>query len=113
MDNNRKQAYAFLLSAALLHLKWDLVGFLPGLNLWQPWRLLRQSHSIRRAANRAVAFHNLAILLAQDLDGFDEEYFWKEIEEFRRRFPQDWANYRSMFERKLAGEEVYVIKPGG
>ena len=28
MEGTRKQAYAFLLSAAMLHLKWDLVPLL-------------------------------------------------------------------------------------
>jgi hypothetical protein len=111
MDENRKQAYSFLLSAALLHLKWDLVAFWTGLSLWRPWRLLYESRRIRRAAHRAVAFHNLAIFVTYDFSGFREDMFWKEIEEFRKRFPNDWADYRKMFDRKLAGEEVIVIKP--
>ncbi len=113
MDESRKRPYAFLLSAALVHLKWDLVGFWTGLSLWRPWRLLRESHRVRRAAHRAVAFHNLAIFLTQDLRGFSEEEFWAEIEDFDKRFPDDGVDYRGMFDRKLAGEEVIVIKPTG
>jgi hypothetical protein len=113
MDESRKQTYSFLLSAALLHVKWDLVASWTGLSLWRPWRLLRESHRVRRAAHRAVAFHNLAIFLTHDLAGFSEEMFWREIEAFNKRFPDDWADYRGMFDRKLAGEEVFIIKPKG
>jgi hypothetical protein len=114
MEDNRRAAYAFLLSAALLHLKWDLVNFGPGLRWWPPWHLPRHSRRIRRAAHRAIAFHNLAIFLAHGMDHFREDRFWRDVEAFRLRFPEeDWADYRGMFERKLAGEDVFVIKPGG
>jgi hypothetical protein len=113
MEANRKQAYAFLLSAALLHLKWDLAAFWRGLD-WRPWRLLQESRRIRKAAHRACAFHNLAIFLTWDMHGFSEDLFWRDIERFMQNFPgQDWTNYRRMFDRKLAGEEVFIIKPGG
>lgn len=114
MEAARKDAYAFLLSAALLHLKWDLVRFWHGLGWWPPWQLPGNLRRIKMAAHRAVAFHNLAIFLTLDMNGFSEDTFWREIEGFSRRFPEaGWANYRTMFERKLAGEEVFVIKPGG
>ena len=107
MDESRKQAYSFLLSAALLHLKWELGNL--DLSVWRPWRLLRDAHRVRRAGRRAVAFHNLAIFLTFNLNGFDEEWFWKDIEELSRRFPDDWPDYRGMFDRKLAGEDVSVL----
>lgn len=109
---SRRGAYSFL-SAAMLHLKWDLAGFWAGLSLSRPWRLLGESRQVRRAAHRAVAFHNLAISLTHDLDGFEEGGFWAGIEAFQRRHPDDWANYRRMFERKIAGETVPVVMPGG
>jgi hypothetical protein len=112
MEEKRKQAYSFLLSAALLHLKWDTAPFWRGLSLWRPWRLRQESYRVRRATTRARAFHNLAIFLTHDLAGFSEEFFWGEISEFREQFPDDRTDYRTMFDRKLAGEEVFVIKPG-
>jgi hypothetical protein len=114
MDSVKKEAYAFLLSTAMLHLKWELVGSLNGLNWWPPWRLPEETRKIKRSAYRAVVFHNLAISLTHDMNGFNEETFWREIDEFLQRFPEaGWTNYRGMFERKLAGEDVMVIKPGG
>jgi hypothetical protein len=114
MDENRKNAYAFLLCAAFLHLKWDLVNFWSGLKWWPLWRIPQYSRQVRKAAGRAIAFHNLAIFLTLEMNRFSEDRFWGEIEQFLRRFPEeDWTNYRGMFERRLAGEEVFVIKPGG
>lgn len=108
MDENRKKAYLFLLCAALMHLKWDLVGFWQGLSLWRPWRLVRDSHFVRRAACRAIAFHNLAFFLSCELAGFSEEMFWNDIEEFSNKFPRDFADYRDVFDRKIAGEPTSV-----
>jgi hypothetical protein len=114
METARKEAYAFLLSAAMLHLKWDLVCFWGGFRWWPPWRLPGHLRAIKRAAHRAIAFHNLAIFLTLEMSGFSEDRFWREVEEFSRRFPEaGLADYRGMFERKLAGDEVLVIKPGG
>jgi hypothetical protein len=114
METVTKGAYAFLLSAATLHLKWDLVRFWGGFIWWPPWRLPGHLRAIKRAAHRAVTFHNLAVFLTLEMNGFNEERFWREIDEFVRRFPEEEsANYRGMFERRLAGDEVWVIKPGG
>jgi hypothetical protein len=112
MDERRKQAYAFLLSAALLHMRYDLAAFWSGLSIFHPWRLFHESNQVRRASHRAFAFHNLAIILTHDLANFDEERFWNDIEQFKMRFPEDWADYRAMFDRKLAGEEVLVLEYG-
>jgi hypothetical protein len=35
-----------------------------------------------------------------------------DVDEFKKSFPEDWSDYRGMFNRKLAGEEVFV-KPAG
>jgi hypothetical protein len=114
MEGTRKEAYSFLLSAAMLHLKWDLGRFWDGPSWWPPWRLIQHSWQTKKAAHRAVACHNLAIFLTQEMDGFCEDTFWREIESFLHQFPEEgWSDYRRMFERKLAGEEVIVVKPGG
>ena len=113
MDTVREQAYRFLLSAAMLHLKWDL-GCLFGGFSWLPWRLRRQLRSTRRAAYRAAAFHNLACFAVWGFDHFSEDRFWDDVERFLRRFPEtDWSNYRDMFEATLRGETVNVLQPGG
>ena len=73
MDEARTRAYRMLLAQGLLHLKWDLARFYDGLSLTRPWQLLRESRSVRTAAFRAFAFHNLAISAAADFVGFSEE----------------------------------------
>jgi hypothetical protein len=110
MEDVRKQAYWFLLCAAMLHLKWDLASFGAGSS---PWRLIIGTRQVRKAARRAVAFHNLAIFASLDFAGFREDPFWQEIDAFQARYPNDPADYRRMFERKLAGQEVFITKPGG
>jgi hypothetical protein len=113
MDATREQAYRLLLSAGLLHVKWDLACLYGGFS-WLPWQFLHQARSARRAAHRAATFHNLAIFAAQDFRGFSEDWFWGEVERFSRDFPESgWSNYRGMFEAALRGEEVHVIQPGG
>ena len=113
MEAERRKAYEFLLSAALLHLKWDLCGLSHGTGLWPPWEWSRRARIIAKAKGRAVTFHNLACFSTWEMNGFREEQFWRDIALFERRFPEDWGNYRGMFDRKLAGGEVSVIKPGG
>ena len=117
MEAARKEAYAFLLSAALLHLKWGWVRFWHGLGWWPPWRLPGDLRRIKMAAHRAVAFHNLAVFLTLDMNGFSEDTFWRwgrsSGSRVDSRQEAEWANYRGMLERKLAGDDVFVIKPGG
>jgi len=107
MNPERENAYRFVLAAGLLHLKWDLACVFGGLAWLNPLRLRHQIRAVRRAASRAITFHNLAIFSTLGFRGFSEEEFWDEIDRFRDEFPSfDWADYRSMFDRVLAGEEV-------
>ena len=98
MDADREQAYRFLLSAAMLQLKWDLGCLFNGFS-WLPWRLWRQLRSARRAAYRAATFHNLACFAEWGFEDFSEDRFWSDVEWFTGHFPEtDWSNYRGMFE---------------
>lgn len=113
MDASREQAYRFLLSAAMLHIKWDL-GCIVGGFSWNPWRLSNQIRRTRRASCRAVVFHNLACFAVWGGDRFSEDRFWTDVERFSRRYPEDdWSNYRGMFEALLRGEAVNLVQPGG
>jgi hypothetical protein len=113
MDAAREQAYRFLLSAAMLHIKQDLDCLFNGFS-WLPWRRLRQMRRCRHAADRAVAFHNLATFAVWGFEHFSEERFWLDVKRFARDFPEaEWSNYRGMFEALLRGEAVSVIQPGG
>lgn len=113
MDAAREQAYRFLLSAAMLHLKSDLACLYGGFS-WLPWRLRHQVRSVQRAAYRAAVFHNLATFAVCGFGRFSEDRFWLDVERFSRDFPEAiWSNYRGMFEALLRGEAVSVIQPGG
>jgi hypothetical protein len=111
MDEKRDHAYRVVLSAGMLHLKWDLACLLGGFAWFNPRRALRQIRAARNAARRAVAFHNLAISAADGFSGFSEESFWDGVERFERRDPGGVSSYRELFERCLRGETVRIITP--
>ena len=102
----RKEAYQFLLCAAMAHLKLDLAFLAAGrLSWWNPLSLRQQVRQLKTATCRAYAFHNLAWFLAHGLARFDEDHFWREIEQFQRDCPDArFADYPSLFQRKLAGD---------
>jgi hypothetical protein len=112
VEANREHAYRLLLSAGLLHVKWDLACLQGGFS-WLPWRFWRQARNARRAADRAAMFHNLAIFSAQDFQGFSEDRFWQEVERFSSRYPEsNWSNnYRRIIEASLRGEPVNIVQP--
>src|SRR5436305_1898232 len=109
MDDTRLDAYRFLLSAAMMHLKCDLQSLIGGFHWWNPVSLYREYRQVQCARVRAITFHNLAHFLTIDMKGFDEERFWSDISNFERRFPGRLCNYKSLFERRLNGEEVSVF----
>ena len=110
MEEQRKQAYVILICAAMLHLKYDLGAFGFGLSWFSPRHLRHQLRRMRISFARAWAFHSLAFFIAADMRGFDEDIFWKDISHFERQFPDGKRiNYRALFERKLAGEEITGI----
>jgi hypothetical protein len=110
MDEAKQRAYRFVLSAGLLHVKWDLACWYGGFDFWN-WR--RQARAARRASLRAFAFHNLAIHTSRDFQGFSEQKFWEDIELFRRDCPDALCPYREMFNRCLRGEPQDIIAPSG
>ncbi len=110
MEERTKQAYRLILSAGMLHLKWDLACWQTGIDVWN-WR--RQAESARRASLRAFAFHNLAIFAARDFCGFSEDSFWKEVDRFHSDCPESLCPYREMFEQCLRGDPIEIIAPDG
>jgi hypothetical protein len=113
MDLARKHAYRVILSAGLLHLKWDLACLLGGFAWRNPRQALMQIRAAYRAAKRAYAFHNLAIVSTFDFEGFSEDTFWDGLEKFQREHAESLWPYRVIFERCLRGEEVNIISPDG
>jgi hypothetical protein len=110
MDELRKHAYRVVLSAGLLHMKWDLACWYGGLD---PHDATRQGESAQRASFRAFAFHNLAIHAAADFAGFSEDLFWRDFDLFHRDCPDALCPYREFFDRCLRSEPVDIVAPDG
>jgi hypothetical protein len=110
MDDLTKRAYRAVLSAGLLHLKWDLACWIGGADTKNTEY---QSLNAECASFRAAAFHNLAIYAVSDFVDFSEEYFWDEIARFNEKFPDAVCPYRQIFERALRGEAIHIIAPDG
>ena len=107
MEPDRREAYQFLLNAALWHIKVEICQV--GRYLWWAVREMRRQWKIAlRARHRAYTFHNLAICLARDMKDFKEELFWRDMAWFQKMHPENDRDYRSLFERKLAGEKVDI-----
>ena len=50
----------------------------------------------------ADALHNLALFSSLDFEGFDEEWFWKDLEDVNKRYPDfEPSRYRGIFEGRL------------
>lgn len=108
-SEQRVRAYRTLLSVAVLHVKWDLACVESGFAWLNPLRFLAQIRAVRTAAYRARAFHNLAIAVSRDLNGFQEDQLWKEIDWFHRKCMSDRSGYRDVFETCLANESPDVL----
>ena len=100
MDERRKRAYRYLLYYAMLDIRpiaWIRFSFLQVLNPFS-WQHLK--NRARMAGSVADCFHNLALFSALDFVRFDEDWFWRGMENSRR--PKiDVALYRARFEQKL------------
>lgn len=102
MDENRQNAYRFLLYQATLDIRplssfagwrWELLNPVR----WR-WHLRR----VRLAGEIAEWLHNMAEFSGNGFERFDEERFWREYERLRERFPFMGAGrYQDMFERRL------------
>jgi hypothetical protein len=110
MDELRKSAYRAVLAAGLVHIKWDLACWNGGARL-----LYLSGHidAARRAAYRSRMLHNLAIFSAYDFEGFREELFWRDVDQFQKQWPSATCPYHNIFERTLRGEPVHVLAPDG
>ena len=91
-----------------MHLKWDLQGLIGGFQWWNPGSLCRRYQQVQCARVRAIAFHNLAHFLTLGMRGFNESRFWDDMDRFQNRFPGHAADYRRLFDSKLAGDDISI-----
>ncbi|WP_018759917.1 hypothetical protein [Paenibacillus terrigena] len=88
MEENKKKAYLTINYQALLDIKNS--GEFSKENFNQVFRI-------------AHVFHNLALFIIEDFEGFDEEKFWRNVSGLERGF--GLTHYRTLFE-KVNREEL-------
>ncbi|MEQ8789522.1 MAG: hypothetical protein RIC55_24725 [Pirellulaceae bacterium] len=99
MDDQRKNAYRYLLYWAMLDIR--LVAWIR-LPWWNPFAWRQTWRRIHYAGSVADWLHNLAFFASTEFEGFDEEWFWNELHSFERRFGDfDLGRYKSVFDRRL------------
>lgn len=101
MDEDRKNAYRYILYYAMLEIRG--VQWITGrpLGLLNPLELRRRVRVALRAGAVANWLHNLALFAATDFDGFRERRFWREYDDLVRRY-RGGIDYRATFEQRLA-----------
>jgi hypothetical protein len=102
MDDRRKRAYRHLLYWALLEIR--LIAWIR-LNVWRllnPFRWRESIGFVRRAGIIADWLHNLAAFSVDDFEGFNEDWFWKELKGIEKRHPEyQLSAFRNVFEGAL------------
>jgi len=102
MDEDRKNAYRSLLYWAML----DIGGGISGSRLsFHPRAIWRGYLLARRSGNLANWLHNLALYSSREFKGFKEDWFWRDYEGFKHRYPDHWTDYREEFEAELSRRE--------
>jgi hypothetical protein len=103
MDERRKRAYRHMLYWAMLDIR--PLGWLSAgpLRTWNPLFWRKEAERVRRAGVLADWLHNLALFSALDFARFDEDWFWRDFQQFHKRHPEfGLERYRSRFEEQLA-----------
>jgi len=97
MDDNRKNAYRYLLYHFLLEIRTIPTPDQPPFSLEQ---LEKRSYYAGAVAYR---LHNFALAVASDFTGFCEEDFWAGLRHFSASNPKiDLSHYRKVFDQQLA-----------
>ena len=107
----RKLAYNYLLYQAMVEIrgiewvgqkrKWSIAN----IRVWFHNRNLRYIEYCGALAN---ALHNLARYSSLDYKGFEEDWFWKEMDNLQAKFPHCGRDYREEFNHHLSRLEPNV-----
>ena len=113
MTQNRKLAYNYLLYVAMLEIR--------SLEFWpyprSKWCFLsprfwkKERHRIRYHGALADALHNLALYSSYHYEQFEEDMFWKTMDDLKTRFPDLGGHYRHRFNLILQELETGVMIP--
>ncbi len=114
MDEQRKNAYRYLLYRAMLSIR-PLSGMgLGWFRAWNPFYWRREGQRIRYAGAVAYWLHNLASYSLRDFEGFSEEWFWRDFEWLRSDYPQYKVElFRSEFEKSISAYDPDSTTPLG
>jgi hypothetical protein len=97
MDENRKRAYRYLLYHFLITIRKT-----PTENPAKSLTDEQCRRYINYAGATAYLLHNLALLGADDFEGFNEEAFWDALDNFSQRCPEtDISHIRRVFVSQL------------
>lgn len=109
MNEARINAYRFILSKAMLDIKWHSQSKLEGLSQ-NFLKFKKQSQEIEDIANLAYCFHTLAIHLTLDMNDFEEDAFWTDLKNTTINYHQIlYTDYESLFNRHLKGDDVSIL----
>ena len=112
MDEQRKNAYRYLLYWAMLNLRM-LAWSAPRWWQWfNPFVWRRQSRVLGYVGELADWMHNMASSASADFKGFNEAWFWEDLEVLQQRYPEFHpTRYRGRFDERIA--EAAVSQPSG
>lgn len=100
MDDDRKNAYRYIIYWAMLEIRLLQWQASRPLRLLNPVVLYRVWRNTVRAGAIADWLHNAAHFSTFEFEGFREDWFWNEHERLVKRFGVGW-NYRAVFELQL------------
>ena len=81
--------------------EWSFMHGGKRLRLLSPGFWTREIRFARYCGAIGDALHNLALFASMDYEGFDEDWFWGEIERLKQKYPDLAGGYRSLFEARL------------
>jgi hypothetical protein len=113
VEEQRKIAYRYLLYWAMVDirpLQW--LGW-RGWRAWSPIHWQRDTRRVQCAGAIADWLHNLARYSAHNFQGFIEEWFWRDFETVRSRYPEfGLEHYRERFEQYANPAEAADTESG-
>jgi hypothetical protein len=111
VDDQRKHAYRYLLYWAMLDIR--PLGWLrwSWFRAWNPSYWRQELRRIRCAGAIADWMHNLALYSSVNFQGFNEEWFWRDFESVRTRYPEfGLERYRNLFDQRVSARPDAVTE---
>ncbi len=114
VDDQRKNAYRYLLYLAMLDIR--PLGWMSSrwFSAWNPFYWRREGQRIRYAGAVADWLHNMAFFSTIDFVGFNEEWFWRDFERLRSDYPQfNVESFRTIIDEYTETTASPITSPPG